>query len=1149
MKVVKELPILLVLALLIITGGASAELTMQISHDKGDAGLIANGHDPATITVYVYDNSTPVSDVQVNFTVIHPEFGTVNPATAMTDGTGRATAIFTAGTQPGFGEIRADTDGITNTTTLRIVEPIPDDSSYIESSIEWLVANASDKATITVYAFNSSPSYSNYPLEGLQVLQFGVNNTIFGTFSPVTAVTNSEGIAQSTFTTKTKSGTALLYGNISYEFEGVPYLKNLTPYQQKIDHDTPFRISEYNYTYRVDVGVIVPLAFNITDQWENPVDNRRIAEEVNFTVSSPSPLPKGAGFIDGSDYSRSKTVPVDSVGRVGASLKTDEVPGWNYIIIHPLMYDASGNQAFTDKPLVIEGVPGKPVRIEAAFTPADFRQPADGVRVFDITYTLWDKYNNFVQNRSVRVETSIPGEGKIVGTNPQGQAVLQYGPKWSIGMVQITATALDNTSVTHTQQVWFVPQEPADVLFTVSPQTMPSRDVPNPGKTWLIATIVDEYGNPVNESVQVTFGFDGVTYDKTYDVTVGPEIPVPTALTDEYGIAMVEFLPGGFNASNQTPSTGRCDVTATWGGITRSVQVVWKNYPYLSVEAYASTNLVEVNETVDITVLLKGDGYKLFPPPIDVVLCTDRSGSMLKNTSDGIMDDRMVHAMTAAKIFNSEMSSRDRVGLVSFGDNSATNNYAKLAPTGSGYTNWNNIYGGHYADHNPPYLEDVGWWWVSTDNSYDCNPYSYSSSSVHHKYILAHYPGSPKLYSSFGTIDLPLSFDRSTVNTTINNMVPAGGTPMREGLYKSVKMLRDNGRSDAIKGIVLLSDGAWNTGGDPEGSSTATSFSGIGRGSVIDWANQSGIKIFTVAIGNESNHPELVSYAAKTGGKFYWASTADQLSNIYSDIAGELKTEAGVNTQMDLDYENIIVNYTTVEYNDPDDPIFDYVYLWNISTKINSYMIDHSELDIPDLPWRFNNTSDWAATRTLSFTLGTVHLYQVWDIRYRLVARQEGNFTLFGPESQITFEGADEPLTLPNLTLRVNPKLSGTPIENIELYYTQIDQNQSADNPDFYVTFNISHQYNGDKNVREDYYIVTYDGRRYYLGSTVLTPEEAGQLRQYRILVSKLPVGWTRLEPILTEIGWEAPGPIIPAQPIPIAQQAGDPNRSYIRLT
>ena len=1137
--VVKHLIILVVFSLLVVCGIVSAQNPdiMLISSDKADTALIANSHDTAVITVSLLEGMNPVEGVSVSLTVMNPVMGSLDTVTVISNGEGKATATFTAGTTPGIAEIRAETPTLTNSTTQRIVAPIPDESSYIISSTEWLIANSSDRATISVYAFNTSPSYSNYPISGLQV-QFSVNNSVYGSFNPLTAITNSEGVAQSTFSTGYRSGTALLYGNLTYVIDAVPVQISLAT-EQKIDHDTPYRISEYNYTYRVEVGEITSIGLTFLDRWGNPVDNRRTPEEVNFSVSSPSALPKGAGFIDGSDYVRVKKVTVDDQGIARVDLKTDEVPGWNYITIRPLIYNSAGNQVITDKSLVIAGIPGKPVRIEAAFDPADFRLPADGASVFKISYTLWDKYDNYVQNRSVNVVTSIPGESKIVGTTAQGQAVLTYGPKWSIGIVEITATALDNTSVTHSQQVWFVPQEPADVLFTVSPQTMPSRDVPNRDSTWLIATIVDESGNPVNESVEVSFGFSGVTYDKIYDITSNPEIPDSTAMTDEYGIAMVEFLPGGFNSSNQTPATGRCDVSATWGGITRTVPVVWKNYPYLSVEAYASANLVQVNDTVDITILLKGDGYKLLPPPIDVVLCTDRSGSMLLNTSDGIIDDRMVHAMNAGRVFTSEMGLNDRIGVVSFGDTSDTSRWARLTPYwDNGNWRWNNVY--------------WAWYWVKDDNLNECNVNDYRTSSVHHQYVVSHYPANPKRYSSsLATVDLVLSFNKATINSAINGMVPSGGTPMRDGLYKSVQLLQ-GARPEAVKAIILLSDGAWNTGGNPEGGSDTTWYQTIGTGSVINWANQSHVKIYSIALGNESwetLHPQLQSYASKTGGKFYWAPTADQLSAIYADIAGDLKTEAGVNTSMDLNYDKIIVNYTTEEINDPLNPIFDYNYSYGISTWINSYMTDGSEITIPNLPWNLDNSSEWAATRKLSFTLGTVHLYQVWEIRYRLVACQEGIFNLFGPCSTITFEGADEPLVLPDLVLKVNPETPGSPVESVDLYYTQIEQNATGSNPNFYVTFDIQHVYTGTKNVTEDYYIVTYDGRRHYLGSAILTPAEANQLRQYTILISRLPSGWKDLEPVLTEIGFEAPGPIIPAQPIPIVQVGTNPNRTYINLT
>ena len=74
---------------------------------------------------------------------------------------------------------------------------------------------------------------------------------------------------------------------------------------------------------------------------------------------------------------------------------------------------------------------------------------------------------------------------------------------------------------------------------------------------------------------------------------------------------------------------------------------------------------IAVNSTVDVTIDFIGDGWALQPHPIDVVLCTDRSGSMLYDDPD-----RMYSIREAAKVFVQQMnSSRDTLGLVTFGRN------------------------------------------------------------------------------------------------------------------------------------------------------------------------------------------------------------------------------------------------------------------------------------------------------------------------------------------------------------------------------------------------------------------------------------------------------------------------------------------------
>ena len=66
------------------------------------------------------------------------------------------------------------------------------------------------------------------------------------------------------------------------------------------------------------------------------------------------------------------------------------------------------------------------------------------------------------------------------------------------------------------------------------------------------------------------------------------------------------------------------------------VQVEWKNFPYLTVIVNASPQTVRMNDTIDVTIKITGDGYKMVKVPITVVLDMDASSSLsATNGEDG----------------------------------------------------------------------------------------------------------------------------------------------------------------------------------------------------------------------------------------------------------------------------------------------------------------------------------------------------------------------------------------------------------------------------------------------------------------------------------------------------------------------------------
>jgi hypothetical protein len=859
------------------------------------------------------------------------------------------------------------------------------DTMTITSDKSYLTANGVDQATITLLIFNTTAGYAG-PVKGAAVVFSALDPTL-GTFTPVNATSDINGKVTSSFKVNTKSGVAILRADV-YFSDATGSYSNFTLLSQKIDHDKA-HFATFSHPIEGNVSEMVTFNISFTDIFGNPIDQKINAGQqhvISLHVHGPAP-DDSVFFVNGTNYGHDITgLPLDKNGNVSVMVQLSQGAGPNSVTMD------SFEEIVTTVPRIITGISTQPFYIEQNFNP-DFppQIPADGVSKYAITYILRDKFLNPVGQTWVWINTSVPGEEVLNKTDNLGQILLTYGPKATVGIVNITATSVNNKTVTIGKEVEFVNTEATTMVVTANPEFMPSRDINSAMTSSIIASVTDIMGNPVPDE-NVTFSLGGVMYPGgPYNVTSPPSLLATTAITDSEGLATVSFIPGSFSAVNRTSSTGEGTVTAVWKNITKTIKVTWKNYPYLSVKTAVNPQTIAVNDTVDVTIYLKGDGFAMVTVPIDAVLCTDRSGSMLLNGTDNIKDDRMVLAMNAGKIFNAKMSSQDRVGLVSFGDNSARNGVAELR---KGYSNQ---YGNAY--------------WVSRDDEASWSRDEWYGDNA---YITANYKGNPKNYgtSQYASIDQTLSYIRTTVNTSIGNMVPAGGTPMREGLYRAVKLQIDNPRAGAEKAVILLTDGAWNTGGDPQGGAGADSFGVVGTGSVITWAKNNNISIYTIRLGTEASEAELMAYANETDGKYYNAPTADDLAAIYTAIAEDLMKDAGVNTGMVTDFHDVTVTNVTV----PGADVYDYVYNATASTKIKW---QDGVTNVTD------QTPDWADHK-LNFTIGTMKIGDTWEATFRLMVKKSGSIDVFGTNSALFFNNGSESLPLPRTFLNVVPDLNAT---------------------------------------------------------------------------------------------------------------------------
>ena len=930
----------------------------------------------------------------------------------------------------------------------------------ITGSKNWMIADGSDPATLSISIRHNGVSQITKPA----IISLAVSSP--WALSDTTLTTTS-GDAQTTFLPTTKSGSAVII--VSVSVPGVTTAPVTTTYIQKIDAGNPSSAITL-YPMTATVGTVAPIWVRVTDKYGNPVTSARKPMNVIFYALGSGT----SAFLDGAGnrVKPTMTALLNETGFAQVNYVVSTFQGDNLIFITP-------PDPLRFQIIDILGIGnGKPHSITQVTIP-EGDPPlilANGEARAAITYFLYDEWNNPSTDQALTITTDA-GEKRTFITNQEGQVTVFYGPKLQAAFYTLTATADENPEVQISQTLQFGSLDPNDMLLTASPQTMASLDVHSmDGKAGssaqIIGKVIDGKGNPVNGQT-VTFSIvkdiGTTTLNRSAAISAPGGIPITDAgipvpvVSDQNGQAILLFTPGAFPrpdgpdaASYNATASGTTNISAVWvgpnGTVTRYIDVNYKNYPYLSVYAEVRPKTVQVGNQVDVSVQLKGDGWALQQKPIDVVLCMDRSGSMLINESitDGTLtiesvNDRMVDAMNAAKLFVDKTSSTDRIGLISFGiAGNTTYPYAVLLPTSAyGSTNASGI------------AVDINAWRAGKD--YNCTlgqPCDDSMKLTSDKtaFVTSTYKGhglTGRYYKpngvSWGTYnESSLTYSKDQVKDAIDSMVPDGLTPMRAGIYESVKQITTdpNYRNDSVHAIVLLTDGTWNIGGDPRGLRTVSgistsNLSEIGRGSVITWAKDNHIKIFTIALigkvqsNDMVNESELQAYADETGGKYHRAEDSTQLAGIYTEIAGELREDASVNTTLSLDFTSVDVVNGSASGTYAGKDVFNYTYIPGRSTHVT--VINKSVYS-----FNYNNTGDWEKG-SFSFNPGTIKLNDLWMVNFTLNSSMPGNIRLLSARSsQVSINGGEENVSIPDTYITTIPRGTEKGPEGITFNITNV---------------------------------------------------------------------------------------------------------------
>ena len=122
-----------------------------------------------------------------------------------------------------------------------------------------------------------------------------------------------------------------------------------------------------------------------------------------------------------------------------------------------------------------------------------------------------------------------------------------------------------------------------------------------------------------------------------------------------------------------------------------------------------------------------------------------------------------------------------------------------------------------------------------------------------------------------------LGDDSQKLTNSISNLYADGGTAMGDGILLAVDYL-SQARSDTSKTIILLSDGAANSGHPPSNAA-------------INTANNN-IQIFAVGYGHGADEFTLRSISEITNGAYFDAPTGQDLAETFNEIANVLISPA-----------------------------------------------------------------------------------------------------------------------------------------------------------------------------------------------------------------------------------------------------------------
>jgi Mg-chelatase subunit ChlD len=145
-------------------------------------------------------------------------------------------------------------------------------------------------------------------------------------------------------------------------------------------------------------------------------------------------------------------------------------------------------------------------------------------------------------------------------------------------------------------------------------------------------------------------------------------------------------------------------------------------------------------------------------------------------------------------------------------------------------------------------------------------------------------------FSTEATLDCHLTNNSAQIKSKIDSMIANGWTNMGGGIYRSNVEFQENGRTDPLWAMILLSDGLanyyYNEYMQPIHDEVMARQYALDQAEI---ARNLGARIYTIGLGKPGDIDEdLLKQIANDPTRYFHAPTADQLETIYLTIARDL---------------------------------------------------------------------------------------------------------------------------------------------------------------------------------------------------------------------------------------------------------------------